>query len=143
MNLLKNIHERWGDDAVLIGLLPASRVKTATTSDTTLPFAAWTKDSQSPVMMSNDGEASDDVGLRCQVFHESYDAGAQIVNRVKAVFHNARFDMESCGGSSSGETCCDTMMVMRRVNDYEIQEPDGVWRFVIDFTAKVHLPGGV
>ena len=143
MNLLENIHERWGNDAVLSGLLSAARVSTGERKNATLPFAAWTKDSQRPVMISNDKEASDEVGLRCQIFHKTYDAGDQIANRCKAVFHDVAFDLESCGGSSSGVTCCDSVMVMRRQNDFEIEEDDGVWRFVIDFVAKVHLPGGV
>ena len=143
MNLLENIHELWAADAVLAGMLAASRVSTGEGKNASLPFAVWTKDSQRPVMISNDGETSDEVGLRCQIFHKTYDVGDQIANRCKAVFHNGIFELESCGGSSSGITCCDTVMVMRRSNDFEIEEDDGVWRFVIDFIAKVHLPGGV
>ena len=145
MNLLENIHDRWTDDTVLNGLLPATRVKTGTTSDVTLPFAVWTRDSQAPVLISNDGAASDNVGLRCQVFHENYDDGYEIAERVKAVFHNVAIQLQGFGGSSSssGETCKgDIVVSMRRTNDYELQDPDGVWRFVVDFLAKVYLPEG-
>ncbi len=132
MNLLQVIHQRWAATPALNGLLPAARVFTGLSTDPTLPYAIISKESDRPGEYHNDGSATAAVGLRIEVFHGQYDAGAAVVEQVQATFDNSDFPLS--GG--------DKVVAMRRVNDAERQSDDGVWQFTCDFQCTVYLAAG-
>ncbi len=133
MNLVQAIHQRWASTAALDDLLPAARLQTGMNVDPTLPYAVVGKESQRPGECYNDGSATAVVGLRIQVFHGQYDAGAAVMLQVEAAFDRADFPL--AGG--------DKVVDMRRVNDSERQTEDGVWQFTCDFQCTVYLAAGV
>ncbi|MGO8690902.1 MAG: DUF3168 domain-containing protein [Thermoguttaceae bacterium] len=129
MNLAQVIHQRWAATAALDDLLPAARVFTGLSVDTALPYAVISKESEHPGDYYNDGAATAAVGLRIQVFHGQYDAGAAVMLQVKAAFDGSDFPL---AGS-------DKVLDMRRANDSERQSEDGVWQFLCDFQCTVYL----
>jgi hypothetical protein len=133
MNLAQVIHQRWAGDEALSALLPASHLYTGMSVDPTPPYAVISRQSDRPLAVFNDGSAVDRVGVRVQVFHDNYDAGAAVVHQIKAAFHLAEFPL---AGS-------DKVIGMQRSNDFERQNDDGVWQFVVDFQCAVYLAGGV
>jgi len=133
MNLAQVIHQRWAADSALDNLLPATRVYTGLSFDPARPFAVISKESDKPETYQSDGAAIDAVGLRIQVFHDHYDAGAEIVHQIKAAFDRTAFDL---AGS-------DKVLNIERGNDSERQTNDGVWQFTIDFNCTVYLASGV
>jgi hypothetical protein len=133
MNLAQVIHQRWAADETLNGLLPASRVYTGLSFDPARPFGVISKESDKPESYHSDGSAIDAVGLRIQVFHDHYDAGAEILHQIKTVFDRTAFDL---AGS-------DKVLNIRRNNDWERQNSDGAWQFVVDFSCTVYLASGV
>jgi hypothetical protein len=133
MNLSQVIHQRWAADGALSALLPASRLSTGMSVDPTPPYAVITRQSDRPAAVFSDGSAVDRVGVRVQVFHDNYDAGAAIAQQVKAAFHLAEFAL---AGS-------DKVFGMQRINDFERQGDDGLWQFVVDFQCTVYLAAGV
>jgi hypothetical protein len=92
-----------------------------------------TRQSDRPMARCSDGSAVDLLGVRVQVFHHSYDAGAAIANRLKAAFHLAEIAL---AGS-------DKVLSMQRSNDYERHGDDGLWQFAVDFDCTVYLTSGV
>ena len=133
MNLAQVIHQRWADTAALNDLLPASEVTTGMSLDPSLPYAVVSKQSDRPVERFGDGSALDEIGVRVQVFHDNHDSGSAIVHQIKAAFDRTDFDL-------SGS---DKVINMERSNDFELQQSDGVWRFVVDFCCMVQLATGV
>jgi hypothetical protein len=133
MNLAQVIHQRWAADTTLNGLLPATRVYTGLSFDPLRPFAVISKESDKPETYHSDGSAIDSVGLRIQVFHDNYDAGAEIAHQIKAAFDRTAFDL---AGS-------DKVLNIQRGNDSENQNDDGVWQFIMDFNCTVYLASGV
>ncbi|MGD0516486.1 MAG: DUF3168 domain-containing protein [Thermoguttaceae bacterium] len=133
MNLAQVIHQRWAADSTLNGLLPATRVYTGLSFDPTRPFAVISKESDKPETYHSDGSAIDAVGLRIQVFHDNYDAGAEIAHQIKKVFDRTAFDL-------SGS---DKVLNIQRGNNSENQTDDGVWQFIMDFICTVYLASGV
>jgi hypothetical protein len=133
MNLAQVIHQRWAADELLNGLLPASRVYTGMSVDPTTPYAAISRQSDRPVAYLNDGSTVDRVGVRVQVFHDNYDAGAAIVQQLRLAFHLAQFAL-------SGS---DKVLSIQRSTDFERQDDDGVWEFVVDLNCTVYLTSGV
>ena len=133
MNLAQVIHQRWAAAEGLNGLLPAARVYTGMSVESSLPFAVISKQSDRPLSRYNDGSAIDAVGVRIQVFHQDYDSAAAIVEQLKVVFDRSRFALAGC----------DKVIDMRRSDDSEHQEEDGAWRMVIDFDCTVYLAAGV
>ena len=129
MNLAQVIHQRWAAAEALSNLLPASRVYTGMADDPTTPFAVITKQSDRPAAYLNDGSSLNTVGVRIQVFHHNYDSAADVMHQVKTAFDRTDFEL-------SGS---DKVINMRRSNDFETQEKDGVWRLVIDFNCTVYL----
>ncbi len=129
MNLAEVIHQRWAAASGLNDLLPASRVHTGIGVDPTLPYAVLSKQSDRPTQRHNDGSAVSAVELRIRVFHDNYDSAAAVVEQVEAAFNGADFAL-------SGN---DRVINMRRSNDFQRQEDDGVWQFVIDFDCTVYL----
>ena len=61
--------------------------------DPTLPYAVISKESERPGDYYNDGSATAAVGLRIQVFHGQYDAGAAVMLQVKAAFDRGDFPL--------------------------------------------------
>lgn len=133
MNLLQVIHERWAATAALEDVLSATSVFTGMAFDPTLPFAVIEKNTDNADMYANDGMSVDSIGVRMQIFHENHDDGAEILHQVKTAFNRTEFDL-------SGN---DRVVNMHRTNDFEIQEEDGAWRFVIDFNCRTYLAAGV
>ena len=133
MNLAQVIHQRWAAAEPLNTLLPVQRVYTGRSIDPSTPYAVVSKQGDRPVARLNDGSAVDVLKLRVQVFHDNYDSGTAVVHQVKATFDRTDFAL-------SGS---DKVIDMRRSNDFEQQDEDGVWRFVIDFDCMVHLASGV
>jgi hypothetical protein len=133
MNLLQVIHQRWADDSTLNGLMPATRAYTGMSFDPARPFAVISKESDKPDNYNSDGSAIDVVGLRIQVFHDSYDAGAAIAHQIKKTFDRTAFDLSDD----------DKVLDIQRANDSEKQNTDGVWQFTLDFNCTVYLASGV
>ncbi len=133
MNLAQVIHQRWAADSTLDGLLTASRVYTGLSFDPARPFAVISKDGDKPKTYHSDGSAIDTVGLRIRVFHDHYDAGAEIAGQIKKSFDRTAFDL-------SGS---DKVLNIERGNDSEKQSDDGVWQFTIDFICTVFLASDV
>jgi len=133
MNLAQVIHQRWAATEPLNDLLPASRVFTGMSVDPTTPYAVISRQSDRPVAYLNDGSTVDRVGVRVEVFHENHDAGAAVVDQLKAAFHLAQFAL-------SGS---DKVIGMQRSNDFEHHNDDGLWQFVVDFNCTVYLTSGV
>jgi hypothetical protein len=133
MNLLQVLHQRWSDDPALDGLLPTGRVFTGMSSDRAPPYAVISKVSQRPVSLPGDGSAIDSIVVQFRVFHDHYDAGAEILQQVKATFDRTAFDL-----ADSKE-----VFNMQRTKDAEEQHADGLWEFTISFECTVYLPTGV
>ena len=133
MNLLQVLHQRWSAETALDALLPAGRVFTGMSSDRTLPFAVISKASQRPFSLPGDGSAVDCVEVQIWIFHDRYDAGAEIVHQVKTAFDRISFDL------ADGKK----VFNMQRTNEAEKQHDDGIWEFTIDFDCTVYLPAGV
>src|SRR3972149_10910601 len=133
MNLAQVIHQRWAAATTLNGLLPASRVDTGLSFDPLRPFAVISKESDRPETYHSDGSAVDTVGLRIQVFHDNYDAGAEIMHQIKVAFDRTAFDL---AGS-------DKVLNIERSNDWERQHNDGAWHFVVAFKCTGSLAAGI
>ena len=133
MNLAQVIHQRWANATPLNDLLPATQVTTGMSLDPALPYAVISKQSDRPVERFGDGSAVDEIGIRVQVFHDNHDSGSDIAHQIKAAFDRTNFDL-------SGS---DKVINMERSNDFELQQSDGVWRFVVDFCCMVQLATGV
>jgi len=133
MNLAQVIHQRWAASPTLNGLLPAARVYTGLSFNPARPFAVISKESDKPDTYHSDGSAIDTVGLRIQVFHDHYDAGAEILHQIKTALDRTTFDL---AGS-------DKVLNIERNNDSERQNNDGAWQFIVDFKCTVYLASGV
>ncbi len=129
MNLAQVIHQRWAAATALDDLLPASRVFTGVSVDSTMPYAVISKRSDRPAAYHNDGSALSTVGVRIEVVDDGYDSAAAVMEQVKAAFDRTDFAL-------SGS---DKVISMQRSNDFQRQEPEGVWRLVIDFVCTVYL----
>ena len=128
MSLIQAIHQRWAATGPLSAALSASRVSTGLSAVHGVPLAVITKQSDQPLAACNDGSAVDSIGVRIEVFHGNYDAAAAIVAQVKAAMDRADFALD--GGNM--------VIDMRRTNDSEQQQDDGVWRMVVDFACMVY-----
>ena len=133
MNLEQAIHQRWADTPALEALLPAARLKTGRSRGDPMPYATLTRQRNRTALRSNAGDAVDETALQIDVWCEEFDAGHAIAEQVKAAFDRAAFDLS--GG--------DRVVQMRRTGDAASQDPDGVWRFALQFLVQVHLPSGV
>jgi hypothetical protein len=125
---LGSIHARWAATPALAALLPAARVFTGMSADTTLPFAVLAKESDRPLGRYNDGSSIDAVELRIEVFDASYDSAAAIVAEVLAAFDRAAFALD-------GD---DKVIDSERVGSSEQQKPDGVWQMIVSFVCTVY-----
>jgi len=149
MNLLEKIHERWTAQTgagELNKLLDSSYLKTGINKgggdydndrgveegEISLPFCEVTQGSGVPDLTCNCSDGVDSVGVIFQLFHENHAQGEAIVEQIKKTFHRVSFDLGSDRKVQS----------MRRRDDAEFEEDDGVWRFVVGFDARVYLPEG-
>jgi hypothetical protein len=132
MNLSQIIHQRWAVATGLNDLLPAARVATGLSVDPTTPYAVISKEGQASESLHHDGSGVDEVKLRIQVYHDHYDEALAIVEQIDAAFHRTSFDL--AGG--------DRVLFMQRTGDFENQNDDGLWRFVVDFRLAVYLAPG-
>jgi hypothetical protein len=127
VNLLAAIHQRWSLTPSLCAVLPAARASTGASADPAVPRAVISKQNDRPLLAANDGSAVDAVGVRIAVFHASHDAAAAIVAEIKAVFDRADFAVE--GGR---------VINMRREDNSEQQDDDGLWQMAIHFICHVY-----
>jgi hypothetical protein len=125
---LGTIHQRWAAMPALAALLPASRVFTGMSPDTTLPFAVLAKESDRPQGRYNDGSSIDAVTLRIDVFDANYDSAAAIVAEVYAAFDRTAFAL-------AGD---DKVIDCERADSSEQQKPDGVWQMTITLRMTVY-----
>lgn len=130
MSLEQAIHERWAQVAALAALLPAERVTTGRAMDASLPYATLACPRRRTAIRTNDGATVDDVTLRIDVWHESYDAGQAIVAAIATAFDRSDFPL--AGGRR--------VVGMRRDGDSVTQHADGVWQQTIEFLVQVYLP---
>lgn len=131
MNLAEVLHQRWAAAETLNGLLPAASVHTGPGVARTMPAAAITKRTDRPDVYLSDGSSLNTVGVRIQVFHDSYDSAVAVLEQVRTAFDRTEFDLSDD----------DKVINMRRANDFEEQQDDGSWRLVIDFDCTVYLDG--
>ena len=131
MNLAEVLHQRWAATEALNDLLPASSVHTGPGVARTTPAAVITKRSDRPDSYLNDGSSLNTVGVRIQIFHDSYDSAVAVLDQIRTAFDRTEFAL-------SGD---DKVVNMRRANDFEDRQDDGTWRLVIDFDCTVYLDG--
>ncbi len=129
-DLMGAIHQRWGASPGLCQLLPVARVSTGASPAPSLPRAVLTRLSDRPLAALNDGSAVTSVGVRLLVFHASYDAATAIVRQADALLDRADFALPDGG----------RVIDMRRIDESEEQQPDGVWRMTVDFACAVYGP---
>jgi len=131
MNLAEVLHQRWAAAEALNDLLPASSVYTGPSAERTTPAAVISKRSDRPDVYFSDGSSLNALGVRIQIFHDSYDSAVAVLEQVRTAFDRTEFDL-------SGN---DKVINMRRANDFEDRQDDGTWRLVIDFDCTVYLDG--
>ena len=144
MNLLEKIHARWAAQTgagALNTLLDSSYLKTGTNfgggdndndrgveeGEISTPYCEVTQAGGVPDLACNCSDGVGSVGVLFQLFHDNHAQGQAIVEQIKKTFHRVSFDLGSNRKVQS----------MRRRDDAEFQEEDGVWRFVIDFDCTV------
>jgi transposase len=132
MSFEQAIHEQWAQDAALTALLPAERVSTGQAVDPTRPYATLTCPRRRTATRTNAGDAIDEVTLRINVWHDSYDAGRVILDQLKASFDWRDFPL------AEGRR----VVQMRRDRESVAQQDDGVWHLWIEFSVLVYLPTG-
>lgn len=140
MRLLETLHDLWAAHTALNAALASSRVFTGLNFTLDPPYATILKDSDIYVAQDNAGQSVDTIGVTIQVFHENHDAGARIVDRIKACYNRTHFTLNTSSSSSGEES--DRVIAMQRQSDSEFQEDDGTWRFVVGWTVSVFLREG-
>ena len=127
------IHAWWADatDALAVALntlLPVAKVATGTqfaeaddAIHAGLPFASLNRESSNDAYRTNCGR-TDNTLIRLQIWHEIFDAGNAIKEAAIACFDNREY-----------ATSDRQIVSIRRSNDFNLQEDDGVWQFLIDF----------
>jgi len=127
MNLEQSIHQRWATRGELDALLPASRLSTGGSSSGVLPCAVLSRTRTRRFLRANTGESLDEVALRIDVYHETYDAGRAVVDLVLAAFDGSRFDLAGGG----------RVLRMRRSNEVYTRLADGTWLFTLEYIVRV------
>jgi hypothetical protein len=134
MNLSQVIHEKWAANSTLNGLLPVAQFHTGTyfATDPEFPYATLTRPSGgSTTARMNDGHRIDTVTVRIAVYHgaDNYDEGVVIADAVDDAFDKLDFDL-----SNSDRVI--QMMIDGPAG--EIQDDEGNWAWVTDFTCTIH-----
>jgi len=133
VNLEQAIHERWAADGVLSSLLSAEEVVTGNRSGSRVPYATIHRRENRTLLRTNAGDAVDEAVLLIHVWHDDYDVGRAILERVKAAFDRSDFPL-------AGN---DRVIRMCRTTDSARQHDDGLWQFSIEFSVQVYLASGV
>lgn len=130
------IHVWWATatDAATVALralLPANKVVTGQQQDenASLPYATINRES-SPVTTRTNCNAIDSTLIRLQIWHENFDEGQAIKDAAIECFDPSDFN----------EFIADGVRIfdIRKANDLNFQEDDGVWQFLIDFLVGNH-----
>lgn len=130
MKIEQAIHEILADNTnpnavALAALLPSARVVTGDgQSDLTLPYATVNLASENAEYRSN-ASTIRQPSIRIQVWHDDHAAGVAIREAIRVLFDNQEFS-----------TSVGNLLLTRVENTFAIQEPDGVWQFVIDLETK-------
>jgi hypothetical protein len=133
VNLAQVIHQRWAASPELAAMLPAARVFTGLSCDTTVPYAVIGRRGCRPAHRYGDGSGCDVVALRIEVFDDDYDRAAAVLHQLKAAMDRASFPLAGA----------DKVLSLERTDDFEGQADDGTWRLVIDLACTVYLATGV
>lgn len=132
MSLEQTIHERLAQAAALAAVLPAERITTGRAAATSRPYAVLSCPRRCAVIRTNDG-GLDEVAVRIDVWHDSYDAGQTILTELAAALDRADFPLAGGG----------RVVEMRRTTESASQQDDGVWKRSIEFLVRVYLPSAV
>jgi len=132
VSLEQALHERWSQSPALAALLPAERVATGRTVGVGRPYATLARLRSRATFHTNTGDSLDEVTLRIDVWHDSYDAGLAILEQIQAAFDRSSF---SLAGNRR-------VVQMRRSGDTITAHDDGVWQLSIAFVVYVYLPSG-
>lgn len=115
-------------DAVdLRSLLSADSIVTGNVKDPdeNLPYATFNLESNQSAFRSNQSNVRRPL-LRFKLWAEDHSEGISIRDALKALFENKSF-----------ETPHANLIMVRHENDFAFEEEDGVWQFVVDFTARI------
>ena len=132
MKLLEALRYRWAADAALTTLLAVDRVSTGPADEASIPYAVITRQTQRPVVQHNDAAAIESVRTRIDMFHDNYDSGWAIAQQIKRTYDRTQFDIANN----------DRVIDMRRADESDDRDDDGIWRFTIDFDITVYLENG-
>jgi hypothetical protein len=129
MTLEQAIHEHWFVSPDLNGLLPAERLFTGRSLDTSSPYATLARERTQPVCRTSSGDV-DEVTLRVHVWHDRYEAGCAVAQAVRAAFSRRGFDLGG-GVLATG---------MRFIGRADVLHDDGIWQFTLRFSIRSFEP---
>lgn len=131
------IHAWWASSSALVALLPVVRVFTGRNQDDDPddeedtqvdgedfdPYCTINREGNSDDHRTNCGRY-DSALMRFQLWHTNHAAGSAIAQAIIDCFDNQEYTKDGVH-----------IERMRRSNDLAIQEDDGVWQFLIDFSV--------
>jgi hypothetical protein len=118
------IHEAYEANSYLTALIPADKFVTGMAKGMSLPYATMNRESSLPSVRSNTNRI-DRLLIRFQVW-ASHSTGASMRDTLIDAFDNW-----------SSESSNPRVVMMRKANDFAIEEDDGVWQFLIDFQVEI------
>lgn len=122
MSIEKMIHEVYAASSAVTGLIPTSKFVTGKASGLSLPYLQLSREGNPIAFRSNGVSRFEKPVVRMQFWHASQEAGGQLRDLLVDLFDNR----DMLAGNRR-------VLYMRKTNDLEIQEDDGVWQFLIDF----------
>jgi hypothetical protein len=131
MNLEQAVHQRLAADVDLAALLPSERIVTGRHSGGELPCATIHRKRNRKVLRTNAGDV-DEAILLVHVWHDDYDAGRAIADKVATA-------LDACGFPLSGSQ---RVVRIRRSADSAEEHDDGLWQFSLEFLVQIYLPSG-
>ena len=132
MNLEQAIHRRWAESTELGGMLGVDRLKTGLVHGVRMPYATLARRPGRTLFRTSAGEAVDEIPLEIHVWHDRFDAGQAIADRVKSAFDRSDFSLSDGG----------RVVQMRRTGESVVEHDGGVWQWTMRFSVQVHLPSG-
>ena len=98
----------------------------------TVPYCQVVRESAYTRDRTSGSKRVDVVTLRFTVVHDSHVSGAAIRDELMSTdgFDDNVFDV-----TDNGAVLC-----MRHENNFELQDDDGVWSFIVDFGVAHQLP---
>lgn len=133
--LESTIHSRWSAKTTLHALLPADSVFTGDQRGIALPYASISRESSSKAAQSN-YQRYDLTTIRFAVFHSSHDLGLAIAEQIaKKTAATGGFHQDGFSISGGGHVL--NMVVS---NQFNIEDENAVWMFVVDFEVTYRLP---